>query len=148
MLRTELIFLFTRDLEKLKEEIELYPSENALWQELPGIPNPGGNLAMHVVGNLNHFIGAMLGGTGFIRQREQEFTDMFVPRSEIVASIEDTIIMIRETINNLNGEKLEKAFPLRVMDRHWNTREFLLHLVTHLSYHLGQINYHRRMLSK
>ncbi|MCB0374516.1 MAG: DinB family protein [Sinomicrobium sp.] len=140
--------LFKRDLEKLRTEIELYREEKKLWYVEEGIANPAGNLCLHLVGNLNAFIGAELGRTGYVRQRDLEFSRKDVPRAELVEKINETIHTVDRTLEQLTPEALENEFPVRVFGHEMSTAYFLVHLVTHLNYHLGQINYHRRLLDE
>lgn len=145
-MKTAIIQYFERDLNALKTEINLYENENNLWIIKDEIKNSGGNLALHLIGNLNHFIGAALGNTGYIRQREREFSEKNIPREKILNEIEILIPMVKNTINNLSEQDLRKEFPLKKQDKTIQTDAMLLHLVLHLSYHLGQINYHRRLI--
>ena len=145
---SSLVTIFTRDLNKLKTEIEAYSSEENLWSVEENISNSAGNLSLHLVGNLNHFIGFVLGKTGYIREREKEFTCKNVPRTEMIAQIEATKKMIAQVLPTLTEADLEKEYPLHVFGEPMTTAHFLIHLTTHLSYHLGQINYHRRLLDK
>lgn len=146
MLKVTLIEFFERDLQKLKTEINLYKDEANLWLLRDGISNSAGNLCLHLVGNLNHFIGATLGHTGYIRHREDEFSLKNIPRQDLVTNIENCILIVGNTINKLSPEDFEKDFPLEKHDRIVSTTHMLVHLLAHLSYHLGQINYHRRLL--
>lgn len=146
MLLDTLIELFKRDLNKLKVEIELYKDEINLWLIHKDVTNCAGNLCLHLVGNLNAFIGAELGDTGYIRQRELEFSLKDVPRVELIKKVDDTIIMVENILNKLTPDDLEKDFPIDVFKEKMTTEFFLVHLSTHLAYHLGQINYHRRLL--
>lgn len=148
MITASLQSIFSRDLQKLKIEVEAYSSESNLWLVEENISNSAGNLTLHLIGNLNHFIGAVLGKTGYIREREKEFTDKNIPRSEIIANIEATKKMISEVLPTLTAEDLGSQFPMKVFGEPMTTEYFLIHLTTHLSYHLGQINYHRRLLDK
>lgn len=138
--------LFKRDLEKLKLEISAYANEDTLWKTDKKITNCGGNLCLHLIGNLNAFIGAELGQTGYIRQRELEFSQKNVPKLELIAQIEGTIETIDSTLKSLPEEALALEYPLLVFKEKTTTGYFLTHLATHLTYHLGQINYHRRLL--
>ncbi|KMQ66973.1 DinB superfamily protein [Chryseobacterium angstadtii] len=138
--------LYSRDLNQLKTEIESYQNENALWKTDQNISNSAGNLVLHLVGNLNHFIGAELGKTGYIRNRELEFSRKDVPRTELIEKVAATIAMVDHVLDQLNPEDLEKEYPLVVFENKMTTGYFLIHLITHLDYHLGQINYHRRLL--
>ncbi|MCL1668258.1 DUF1572 domain-containing protein [Elizabethkingia ursingii] len=138
--------LFKRDLLKLKTEIESYQSEENIWKISQHISNSAGNLCLHLIGNLNHFIGAITGKTGYIRNREAEFSLKNVPRTQLTEMIDNTILVIESTLSNLNEDDLKKEYPLVVFEDKMSTEFFFTHLTAHLSYHLGQINYHRRLL--
>ncbi|MFC0604997.1 DinB family protein [Winogradskyella pulchriflava] len=148
MLKHTLIKLFKRDLNKLKEEINLYKDETNLWKVEGLVTNSAGNLCLHLFGNLNHFIGAILGDTGYVRQRDLEFSLKNVPRAELIEQIDDTIKVVEETIDGLSESDLQKQYELLVFKEQTTTEYFLVHLAMHLAYHLGQINYHRRLLDK
>jgi len=146
MITESLRSLFNRDLNKLKTEIEAYQNEENLWKTDKNIANSAGNLCLHLVGNINNFIGAQLGNTGYIRHRELEFSLKDVPRAELIEKVEATIAMIDSVLPQLSEEDLKKEYPLVVFESKMTTDYFLIHLVAHLDYHLGQINYHRRLL--
>ena len=138
--------LFQRDLEKLKQEIVSYRDESNLWKIENDIANSAGNLCLHLVGNLNAYIGAVIGNTGYIRQRDLEFSQKNIPKDQLVKMIEDTIIVVANGLDELKEEDLEKEYPLLVFKEKTSTGYFLIHLAVHLGYHLGQVNYHRRLL--
>ncbi len=138
--------LYNRDLNKLKFEIESYQSEESIWKIDKNILNSAGNLCLHLVGNLNTYIGAELGKTGYIRNRELEFSLKNIPRTELIEKVESTIKMIDSTLDKLSQEDLEKDYPQESLGYKMTTEYFLIHLLSHLDYHLGQINYHRRLL--
>ncbi|MGY3211387.1 DinB family protein [Mucilaginibacter sp. HD30] len=140
--------LYLRDLGKLRTEIELYHNEQKLWYTEEGITNSAGNLCLHLVGNLNAYIGGVLGNTGFVRNRPSEFSLRDVPRAELLKSIDDTINMIATTLDKLSDDILAEEYPQLVAEETVTTGYFLSHLSSHLMYHLGQINYHRRLLDK
>ena len=144
---TSIINLFERDLDKLKDEILAYPDEKTLWKIDANIKNSGGNLALHIVGNLNHFIGAVLGNTNYKRKRDKEFNDKNVPRLIIVDKIKDIKSILIEVLSSITKEKLRANYPIDVFGKPMSTEYFLIHLYGHLNYHLGQINYHRRLLN-
>ncbi|RQO39626.1 DinB superfamily protein [Chryseobacterium sp. KBW03] len=141
-----LISLYNRDLNKLKIEIEAYQNEENLWKIDKTIANSAGNLVLHLVGNLNHFIGTHLGNTGYVRQRDLEFSLKDIPRTELIEKIEATAAMIESSLAPLSEDDLKKEYPLVVFENTMTTDYFLIHLIAHLDYHLGQINYHRRLL--
>jgi len=146
MLINTLKYLYNRDLNKLKVEIAAYQNEENIWKVAQGITNCGGNLCLHLVGNLNHFMGTYLGETDYVRQRDLEFSLKNVPRARLIKQVEDTKAMIENTLNKLTEEDLAKDYPIIVFKNKMSTGLFLTHLTTHLTYHLGQINYHRRLL--
>jgi hypothetical protein len=138
--------LFTRDLEKLKQEIQAYQNEKRIWYIENSISNSAGNLCLHLIGNLNTYIGTQLGKTSYLRNREAEFTLKNIPREELLAQVEKTIMMISETFDQISEEQLRETYPGETPLKEASTYHFLVHLAMHLAYHLGQINYHRRLL--
>ncbi len=138
--------LYERDLKRLKEQISLYQSEERLWHMEQGIANSGGNLCLHLIGNLNHFIGKGLGNTGYVRDREFEFAGKGVPKEELIKQVEETLEVVLNTLGQLDEKELAKDFPIQLFGKTNSTEFILIHLAAHLTYHLGQINYHRRLL--
>lgn len=147
MLQNVLIEIFDRDLAKLKAEIEAYENEGDVWSVEGEIPNSAGNLCLHLAGNLRHFFGAILGGTGYMRDRDAEFASKFVPRAQLVEEVEAATSDVRSVLEKITDEDLKKNYPIEVFGHPMTTEFFVVHLATHLNYHLGQINYHRRFLS-
>ena len=143
-----LIQLFQRDLEKLKTEITSYKDEKKMWEVTGDLSNSAGNLCLHICGNLQHFIGSVLGISGYKRDRDSEFSRKNIPMDEIIRKIDHTIFTVKKTLNELDVNKLEEIYPINVFGKEMTTGFFLAHLTTHLNYHLGQINYHRRLLDK
>ena len=139
--------LYERDLKKLKEELGAYSDEADLWKIDGEILNSAGNLSLHLIGNLKHFFGAVLGNTGYVRNRDAEFADKGVSRDQILADVDETAAVIKLTLANLSDEDLAKTYPLEVFGEPMTTGYFLTHLATHLNWHLGQINYHRRLVA-
>lgn len=138
--------LLIRDLERLKQEIERYADESNLWVISGEINNSAGNLALHLCGNLQHFIGATLGNSGYIRHRDDEFNLKNVPRTQIVDEIETTKQAIVDALTNFDESLMARQYPIKVFSEPSSNISFLMHLSGHLNYHLGQINYHRRLL--
>ncbi|KFF06234.1 DinB family protein [Flavobacterium reichenbachii] len=146
MLIETLKSLFERDLKKLKLEIESYPEEAQIWAVDKNISNAAGNLCLHLIGNLNTYIGAEIGKTDYIRNRELEFSLKDIPKAVLIEKIENTILVVKSALDSLKEEDLEKNYPQIVFEKEMTTGYFLVHLATHLAYHLGQINYHRRLI--
>ena len=139
--------LYQRDLEKLKTEITSYNSDENLWKISGDIKNSAGNLCLHLCGNLQHFIGAVLGNSGYVRKRVEEFSKKNVPLSEVVTEIQLTIEVLKKTFAEMKEDDLQKIYPINVFGYEMTTEYLLTNMATHLNYHLGQINYHRRLLS-
>ena len=146
MLIETLKILFNRDLNILKFEIESYQNEINLWKIESNISNSAGNLCLHLIGNLNTYIGAEFGKTGYIRNRALEFSLKDIPKAELLSKIEATIIVVNNALDNISDEDLKAEYPILVFQNKTSTEYMLIHLTTHLAYHLGQINYHRRLL--
>jgi hypothetical protein len=140
--------IFNRDLNRLKSEIELYNNENDVWKINNGITNSAGNLCLHLVGNLNTYIGNVFFKTDYLRNRELEFSLKNIPKSELIQKIEETITVVNDSLVMISEEELKTDFPLLVLEEKMSTEFMLIHFTTHLAYHLGQINYHRRLLNK
>lgn len=146
MLKEILIQIYERELNKLKTEISLYSVETNLWLTDKEITNSAGNLTLHLLGNLNHFFGARLAKNGYVRNRPTEFTDKNVSRKELIKQIDEAIEIVKSAISNLTDEELASDYPEIFQEKIVKTDFFIIHLATHFSYHLGQINYHRRLL--
>ncbi len=146
MLTSNLATLFERDILKVKNEISLYTDENKLWLTTPGISNAAGNLCLHLLGNLQHYIGGILGHSGYVRNRPEEFSQKNIHVAQMMADLERVAALIAKTIKELPADALEKEYPEKVFENEMTVEYFLLHLLAHLNYHLGQINYHRRMV--
>jgi uncharacterized damage-inducible protein DinB len=148
MLNQVLKTVFNRDLTKLRSEIAAYKHESNLWKVEKDIANSAGNLCLHLVGNLNTFIGAILGNSGYIRNRDLEFSLRDIPKEELISKIDETIKVVDRVLDTLTPEQLQQEYPKLVLEEKTSTEFFLVHLATHLTYHLGQVNYHRRLLDK
>lgn len=146
MIKESLLEIYVRDLNKLKEEINLFAVEKALWITPGEIKNSAGNLCLHICGNLKHFIGSVLGNTGYIREREKEFSFKNVPLAELLNNVDETLEVVLNTIQDLDEDIFEAKYPIEVFGYEMRTEKFLIHLASHLNYHLGQINYLRRFL--
>lgn len=145
MINSILVTLFCRDLAKLKVELELYKTETQIWKVTGDIANSAGNLCLHLVGNLDTYIGATLGNSGYMRDRDAEFALKNIPRSELIQRIDSTNQTIQQVVPKLTDKQLKSEYPLLILKEKTTTEYFLIHLAMHLSYHLGQVNYHRRL---
>ena len=139
-----LLKLFDRDLLLLEEEVSLYPTEESIWKLSGEIKNTGGNLCLHLCGNLQHYIGKNLGRIAYVRNRDNEFAAKGISKADLIAEVQKTRQTVRESLETLKPSILETEYPEKVYEYGVTTGYFLIHLIAHLSYHLGQINYHRR----
>lgn len=145
-LQTHYYSFFNRSLGQLKEQLDGMPEEQ-LWQTKAGIINPCGVLVQHLVGNLNHYIGTALGHTGYVRKRDEEFRKSDKTKEELLQAIADLQEMLKSLLPSLEADDFSASYPAE-FPFECTTEEALVHLHGHLSYHLGQFNYLRRMLDK
>jgi uncharacterized damage-inducible protein DinB len=136
-----------RELETFIREIEAFPSDDSVWHTRRGVTNSAGNLALHVCGNLQDFVGRVLGGTSFVRHRDQEFGQREGTRASLVAELRTTIAVIESTLPVLTDETIAADYPMPLAGKTLNTATFLVHLGAHLAFHLGQAGYLRRVIT-
>ena len=144
---TNLKTIVTRELAAVKRELEAYPDDASVWRVIPGTPNSGGTLALHLAGNIRHFFGSILAQDGYVRNRDAEFASRDVPRAELIAGIDAAIASVERTLAQLDDAAIRRPYPEPIAKRTVSTGVFLLHLASHLGYHLGQIDYHRRAVT-
>jgi uncharacterized damage-inducible protein DinB len=148
MNKYELITFFESELKNLITEIELYKNEENIWQIEKSISNSAGNLTLHLIGNLHSFIGKEIGKINYVRNRELEFTQKKVSRIELINSINTTIEMVKKSLISITNEELKNDYPILKFSKVETNEYLLIHLIKHLTYHLGQINYHRRLIDE
>jgi hypothetical protein len=139
--------MLDRDLATLRREVEAYPDERDLWREVPGVPNVGGTLVLHLAGNLQHYFGARLAGTGYVRDRSAEFARRNVPRPELLREIDAARAAVKAGSTAVGTAQLAADFPELVGGSRIKTGDYLVHLAVHFAYHLGQLDYHRRVVT-
>ncbi len=139
--------IMRRELEGMKSELLAYQDEADIWRTVPGLPNTAGTITLHVAGNLQHFVGAQLGGSGYLRDRAAEFALRNVSVSEMLEELDRTIAALGSTFETLEEEEMGRPFPQEIGGVRPTVGQFLVHLVAHLAYHLGQIDYHRRCVT-
>lgn len=144
---SDLAALFDRDLTRLIQEVQSFPSSEDLWKVAPGGVNSAGNLALHLEGNLREFVGRLLGNVAYERKREQEFSQKDLSKAELLPRIEEVRKIVTETIASLSAETFEKNFPVKIVSKESSTFQILVSLHAHLSWHLGQIDSIRRFVT-
>ncbi len=140
--------LFTRDLTRLVQELRAFPDDEILWQRVPGVKNSAGNLLLHLEGNLREFVGRQLGGVAYSRARDQEFALNGAAREELVERMEQVKELVAKVVGELSDSDLAAAYPEPILETSVSSHDFLVHLHGHLNYHLGQIDYLRRILTE
>ena len=143
----ELAALFRRDLRRLAQEVEAFPSDEALWKVLPGVTNSAGNLVLHLEGNLREYIGRQLGDVAYQRERPREFADKGVPQAELKTRVEKLVALIPEVLETLPKKGWKEPAAEKIQGQKLSVRQFVMHLHGHFNYHLGQIDYLRRALT-
>ncbi len=144
----ELADLFRRDIARLGQQVNGFPDDSTLWAILPGTTNSAGNLALHVEGNLREYIGRQLGGVPYERRRPLEFSSTGLTRGELAGRVTALQTLIPEIVLGLTEQVLDAPFPEEVLGIPLSTRQFVIHLLGHLNYHLGQIDYLRRIVTE
>jgi len=142
MLNNILASFYERDIRKLVEEVNMFGNEADLWRTRGTVKNSAGNLVLPIIGGLNHLIGATLAQSGYIRDRDSEFTSKNVERKALVAGLEELIPMINHTLIQVDPDD---DYPIFFDDAKRSNSYVLTQLLLHLNYHLGQVNYLRRM---
>ena len=143
----DLAAMLDRDLRTLRRELEAYPDERQIWQQVPGLSNTAGTLALHLAGNLQHYVGARWGGTGYVRDRDAEFARREVPRAELIAGIERARAAVAAGLGAVGADELDAEYPELIWGCRSRTGDFLVHTAVHLAYHLGQVDAHRRVVT-
>jgi hypothetical protein len=146
MLNNILANFYERDIRKLIEEINLFKNEEDIWKTTGSVKNSCGNLVLHIIGGMNYLIGATLAKTNYVRNREQEFIQKNVERKELVVQLEALVSMINQTLTALTPKQMEAEFPIFFDKPKTSVSYVLVQLLAHLNYHLGQVNYLRRIL--
>jgi hypothetical protein len=138
--------LLLRDLAKLESEINLYTEEASIWRIEKDIKNSAGTLCLHLCGNLQHYFGAVLGKSGYKRNRDLEFSARNIPTQKLLEEIAAAKKAIERVVPSITESQLLTEYPENVLGKPMTTLFFIVHLSAHLSYHLGQVNYHRRIV--
>jgi hypothetical protein len=149
MSKNKLARLFIRDIKRLRNEIESYESDEALWPVMTGTSNSGGHLCQHLIGNLRTYLGLALGNVPYQRDREAEFTRRVFDRVQMLEQLDVLAGIVHGSFEKLTDQDLQTEYPRDILDMfpEQDVELVLLHLLAHLSYHTGQINYHRRWVT-
>lgn len=148
MLNIILAGFYERDIRTLIEEVNLFKKEEDLWKTLGTVKNSSGNLVLHIIGGMNHHVGATVARTGYVRNRDLEFSQKDVPREVLVSRLDELSKLIKTTLEAMDKDRMETEFPIP-FDGATNSHSYVLtQLLVHLNYHRGQVNYLRRILEQ
>jgi hypothetical protein len=139
--------MLQRELATVRRSIEAYPDEKSIWAVRPGLPNTAGTLALHLAGNLQHYYGALLGKTGYVRHRDLEFSRRDVPRKELLAGLDAAKLAIDAGMKAVTMERLSESYPEQLGGHTLTIGEVIFDMESHLAFHLGQLDYHRRVVT-
>jgi hypothetical protein len=144
---SEITRFLLRELAALRRELEAYPEDGLVWSLPPGAPNSAGTLALHLSGHIQHYVGAVLGGTSYLRDRDAEFATRGLPRRDLLANMAEAERAVVAVLPGIANSSLNGVFPERLRGVKVTTREALLQVATHAAYHVGQVDYHRRLVT-
>ena len=144
--KNDIHFFYQRDIQRVIDEIALFKDEANIWKICGSTKNSAGNLALHLIGGLNYLIGTNLFHTGYVRNRDAEFTTKGIEKEQLIEQLKELNSMIGKTISSLTEEQLDSSFPIFFDKENATVNYVLTQLLLHLNYHLGQINYLRRIL--
>jgi hypothetical protein len=146
MITIVLIELYKRELEKLKLEILSYESDELLWKQFEGTV-PAGNICLYLTGNLQHYIGNIVGDSGYIRNKEAEMKARNLSRERLTEEIDATRNTVVNTLEEVSKTDLQKIFPTNEFEEPVTTEYYLIHLLKNFSFYFGQIKYHHQLVS-
>lgn len=140
--------ILQRELKSLIKEVESYAREEDLWIKTDTIPNSAGNLVLHLMGSLKTYLGDHLGGETYARDKALEFRGEAQSRSQLLQELNTLLSRVENILDPLDAQLLDGQYPVEVEGANYPTQLILFHVLAHFSYHLGQINFHRRLLSQ
>jgi hypothetical protein len=139
----------TGELEKLRDavrELGAPLDERQFWARPLEPGNSFGHLVLHLTGNLNWFVGAQLGGTGYVRDREREFTEAHPPaKAEALARLDEAVATFRRVVEGLTADRLTAPHP---EPRFATVIGGLVTLTAHFALHRGQLSYIARLAAR
>jgi hypothetical protein len=137
------------ELEELHDSVRQVATgltDAELWTRPLEPGNSIGHLVLHLTGNLNYYVGAQLGGSGYVRDRDREFTEAALPpRATLLANFDAAAATFRRVVGGLSAEQLAGSHP---EPRLSPLLKGLVHLVSHFALHRGQMSYLARLVKK
>jgi uncharacterized damage-inducible protein DinB len=147
MITAVLIDLYSREIEKLKNEVLAFESDDLIWRTPDTQVISAGNQCLYIAGSLQHYIGNIIGDSGYIRNKEAEMKAKNISRERLLEEIENMRQVVVDTLEQVSKTELQKQFPTNEFEEPVSTEFFLIHLLRKLSYHLGQISLLRQLVS-
>lgn len=147
MITSVLIDLYTREIDKLKNEVLNFESDEQLWKTPEPQITPAGNTCLYLAGTLQHYIGNIMGDSGYIRNKEAEMKARNVPRERLLEEIDNTKQVVIDTLEQISKTELQKVFPTNEFEEPITTEFYLIHLLKNVGFHVGQISVLRQLAS-
>lgn len=148
MITTVLIDLYSREIERLKTEITAFEADELLWKQPDAQIPAAGNTCLFIAGTLQHFIGNMIGDSGYIRNKEAEMKARNLSRERLIEEVDNTKRVVVDTLEQVTKADLQKVFPTKEFEEDVTTEYYLIHLLKNLSFHIGQIAILRSLVSE
>lgn len=140
MITTLLIDLYSRELDRFKNEILAFENDELPWKMADGLNITAGNICLSLCGSLQHNIGNMIGDSGYIRNKEAEQKAKNITRERLVEEIENAKGIVVNTLEEISKSDLLKIFPSKEFEEPITTEYFLIHQLSQLSFSIGQIS--------
>lgn len=124
------------------KELAASLSEEQFWRKPFPFGNSFGHLVLHLTGNLNYYIGAEVAGTGYVRDRNREFTEpQHAPKEEVLRRFDEAVAVVVRTARAQSVEDWSKTYTALREDDAGNRFNIFLRCATHLHHHVGQMMY-------
>jgi uncharacterized damage-inducible protein DinB len=124
-------------------------SDEQFWRNPYPYGNSVGHLVLHLTGNLNYYVGARVAVTGYVRDRDREFTDKQPPtKEEALRRLDETISMVVATLRKQEAEDWGKAYTAEREPEAENRFQIFVRCAGHAYHHVGQIVYLSRELAR
>jgi hypothetical protein len=120
--------------------IESLP-EDQLWSKGGSIPNSIGTLARHLTGNLNHYFGAGILKNGYVRERDKEFTETGLSKTQVLADLREAVNVAKEAVGAIDEAQIDKPYHSPCGEEYESLAYHIIRLATHLALHCGQADY-------
>jgi len=124
-------------------------SDEQFWRNPFSHGNSVGHLVLHLTGNLSYYVGAQIAKTGYVRNRDLEFSEpRKLPKAEVLRKFDETISMVIATIEKQAEADWTALYTAEREPDSKNRVTLILRCASHLYHHVGQIIYLSRELRR